>query len=420
MGQNPTGRPDPHKPKRPPAKPSPLTVTLTIITDPPQSLVLINGEQRGTTDSEGKLQLSKLALGHYDIEVRKDGYGNVTRGFEAGPETPTVVFKLTPTLETDVKQFGSLVGAGKLTGPQAPNALDLVNNLSSRYPDRPEIVAMRSTLYGKLMERADQAVSSTGANWRGIARDDIVRGHDSAAAALALKTGDKRAASREAYLAGTLALYDWETGPHTSSGNEDGAPKPDQGQPIKQTADGEPAGLSAARANLERAVEMEDAWALAQYQLGNVMLLSGDTAAAEARFVKAVQSEPQWVIGHAGLGAGHYANRKYKESIAEYQKAIEIDPKYAAAYAGLGLARSAKGDTNAGIKDLQHAMELDPSSGLPHLNLGIIYAQSKKAKETSHAEEELKLAIEKNQQNLEFQNSIAEKLISDLQKKKKK
>jgi Tfp pilus assembly protein PilF len=165
---------------------------------------------------------------------------------------------------------------------------------------------------------------------------------------------------------------------------------------------------------------MEDAWALAQYQLGTVMLLSGDTAAAEARFVKAVQSEPQWVIGHAGLGAGYYANRKYKESIAEYQKAIEIEPKYAAAYAGLGLARSAKGDTNAGIKDLHHAMELDPSSGLPHLNLGIIYAQSKKAKEASHAEEELKLAIQKNQQNLEFQNSIAEKLISDLQKKKKK
>src|SRR5215469_14866169 len=98
MAQNPTGRPDPRKPRKP-TKPTTVTVTLTIITDPPESRVFVNGEERGTTDSEGKLQLSKLALGHYDIEVRKEGYSNATRGFEAGPETPTVVFKLTATLD---------------------------------------------------------------------------------------------------------------------------------------------------------------------------------------------------------------------------------------------------------------------------------------------------------------------------------
>src|SRR5215467_15878410 len=86
MAQNPTGRPDPKKPKKPANKPTPITVTLTIITDPPESRVFVNGEERGTTDSEGKLQLSKLALGHYDIEARKPGYSNATRGFEAGPE----------------------------------------------------------------------------------------------------------------------------------------------------------------------------------------------------------------------------------------------------------------------------------------------------------------------------------------------
>src|SRR5262245_16336155 len=105
MAQNPTGRPDPNKPKQPANKPTAVTVTLTIITDPPESRVFVNGEERGTTDSEGKLQLSKLALGHYDIEVRKAGYASATRGFEAGPEEPTVVLKLTATLESDVKEY---------------------------------------------------------------------------------------------------------------------------------------------------------------------------------------------------------------------------------------------------------------------------------------------------------------------------
>jgi tetratricopeptide (TPR) repeat protein len=414
MAQNPTGRPDPRKPKKPANKPTPVTVTLTIITDPPESHVFVNGEERGTTDSEGKLQLAKLALGHYDIEARKDGYSNATRGFEAGPEPPTVVLKLTATLEGDVKEFDSLVAAGKLTGPDAPNALDLVNKLSALHPDRSEVVGMRSSLYEKLMERANASAASTGSNWKGIARDDLVRGHDASTAALTLKAGDKRAGSREAYLAGVLALYDWETG--SRAGPEDGGSKPDSGG----HTDGSPAGLAQARANLDRAVEQEESWALAQYQLGTVMLLAGDAASAETHFIKSVELEPHWAVGHAGLGAAYYANKKYKESVAEYQKAVETDPKSASAYAGLGLARSAKGDTNAGIKDIQRAVELDPNSGLPHLNLGIIYAQSKKAKEASHAEEELKLAIQKNQQNLEFQNSVAEKLISDLQKKKKK
>jgi tetratricopeptide (TPR) repeat protein len=376
--------------------------------------VFVNGEERGTTDSEGKLQLTKLAMGHYDVEARKDGYGNVTRGFEAGPEAPTVVLKLTATLEGAVKEFDSLIAAGKLTGPEWPNALDLVNKLSAMDPDRSEVAGMRSSLYEKLMERANATSATTGSNWKGIARDDLGRGHDAAAGALTLKVGDKRAASREAYLAGVLSLYDWETGSRAAAGPEDGGSKPDSGGHMEEQA-----GLAKARANLERAVEQEESWGLAHYQLGTVMLLAGDAALAESHLVKAVQFEPQSSIAHAGLGAAYYANKKYKESVAEYQKSVEIDPKSAAAHAGLGLARAAKGDTNGGIKDIQRAIELDPNSGLPHLNLGIIYAQSKKAKEASRAEDELKLAIQKNRQNLEFQNSIAEKLISDLQKKKK-
>src|SRR5499427_1116328 len=122
LAQDPTGRPtDPKNKKNPapakkqPAKSNePFTVMLTVLTTPPGSTVLVNGEERGVTNEERKLQLDKLPLGHYNIEVRKEGFNNVTKGFEAGTESPTVVFKLEPKLDDYIKEFNGLVTAGKL------------------------------------------------------------------------------------------------------------------------------------------------------------------------------------------------------------------------------------------------------------------------------------------------------------------
>ena len=44
---------------------------LTVLTEP-GSEIYVNGEARGITNSEGKVQFDKLALGHYSIEVRKE------------------------------------------------------------------------------------------------------------------------------------------------------------------------------------------------------------------------------------------------------------------------------------------------------------------------------------------------------------
>jgi hypothetical protein len=53
------------------------------------------------------------------------------------------------------------------------------------------------------------------------------------------------------------------------------------------------------------------------------------------------------------------------------------------------------------------------------LNLGIVYSQSKSKKDWPRAEEEFKKAIQMNAQNLEFQNSAAERMLGDVQKRKK-
>jgi tetratricopeptide (TPR) repeat protein len=383
-----------------------MTVILTILTDPPGCQVLINGEAKGNTNSEGRLIFPRLPLAHYEVEVRKDGFGSMKKGFQAGTESPTLVFKLIASLDDQVNQFNQLVGAGKLTGPESPNAFDLVSGVSAKYPDRAELVSIRSTLVSKLTEIADASVNATISKWRGVTRADIERGQSVSECLAKLKSEDNRAAARVAYLTGVLAMRDWLAGPPGASSAAQGKPAPDF--------------LAQARDSLGAAVQADGSWSAASYQLGRLLLFSGSADAAQASFIKTTQLEPNWAPGHVGLADAYYAAGKRKESVAEYQKAVKLDPANARASAGLGLARWSTGESKDGLKDIERAIQLDPSTGLPHLNLAIVYADSKKKKERDKAVEELNEAIRRNPDNLEFRNEIAARLIAGIKERDKK
>lgn len=412
FGQDPTGQPTgptkggkkpPKQPPKTPAKPDPFTVTLTIITDPPESTVFVNGEERGVTNAEGRIQLEKLALGSYSIEARKEGYTSSIRGFQAGPEAPTIVFKLQPDVSGYTKQFDELVATGKIAGPETPNALAVVNELASKYPDRPELVRMRGTLATKLIEANTPIVNKTIFNWRVVTREEIARGLENATTAQTIKSDDNRIQAQALYFKGVLGLRDGLAGSPTSTG---------EGTNGAET-------IKTAKSDLEKATEVDASWAPAWYQLGMANLNLGDGPGAEAAFIKATTLEPRWAIVYAQLGTAYYIGGKYKESIDAYRKAIGLDSGLAAAYAGLGLARTMKGERE-GIKDVEKALQLDPKSGLPHLNIGIILSQPKRTrKEMDRAAEELKTAIQKNSGNLEFQNRVAEQILAGLQTPKK-
>ena len=422
MAQDPSGRPPGTTPrnKRPVKKPAgrvepqPLTVTLTVLTEPPESAVYINGEQRGVTNSEGKIQFDKLPLGQYSIGVRKEGYNPLLRGFQAGTESPTLVFKLTPSLDDVIKEFNTLTAEGKLTGPDTPNALAMVNDLAAKFPDNPEIVRMRGVLAAKLSESVGLAATRTTSGWRGVKREEVASAAETAKTAATLKSDDKRIQAQAAYFGAVLSLLD-----HYSGGGSSNAGASQNGE-----TGPEGAVLSEVKGELERVIELDDTWVAPRYQLGHVLLELGDARGAEAVFLRVTQLEPRWPLAHASLGSAYTAGNKYKEAIDAYRKAIELDASLASAHAGLGLARALKGESKEGIKDIQKAMQLDSSSALPHRNLGIVYSQIKKGKEgkkeITQAIDELKMALSKNPQNLEFRNKTVEKLISDLEARRKK
>jgi tetratricopeptide (TPR) repeat protein len=416
FAQDPSGRPTDTKGKKPPAKkpgktePLPVTVMLTVLTEPPGSEVYVNGEQRGVTNSEGKVQFDKLALGHYSIEVRKEGYRPMLRGFEAGSEAPTLVFKLEAKLDDNVKEFNSLVAAGKLTGPDTPNAFELVEKLATTYPDRPEVAQLRTALSTKLMETVTPVIIQTATSYRAVTRDQMVHALDSAMNALALKKDDARIQSEAAYLRGVVALREWQVAGAASQAKGEGSAQGD--------ATGSVTGPAAARAEFENSLKLDDSFTAARYQLGVVLLASGDAAGAEAALVKTTQQEPQWASAYTALGSAYYGEGKFADAITAYQKAISIESGNTDAVAGLGLARVMKGEKD-GSKDIERAMKLNPGSALPHLNLAIVYSQSKNKKDWSRAEDEFKKAISMNPQNMEFQNGSAERMLSEVQKRKK-
>ena len=416
LAQDPTGRPDP-KGKKPPANPKknpvktepvPITVTLTVLTTPPESAVFVNGEERGVTNAEGKIQFEKLALGQYSIEVRKDGYNPVQRGFAAGSEAPTLVFKLEPKLDDYIREFNGLVAAGKLAGPTSPTAFELLQRLTVTYGERAEVTTLKSVLAAKLSETVTPIITQTVANWRGTTRDQMVIGLDASTNSLTLKKDDARVQAQAAYLRGAIALRDWQVAGA-------GPAKPETGQ---GDATGSVAGPAAARAEFESAVKLDDSLTAARYQLGVVLLASGDAAGAEAALVRVTQQEPRWAAAHVALGQAYYGGGKFKEAMDSYQRAIAIEPNNAAPVAGLGLARIMKGEKD-GLKDIERAIKLDSNAGLPHLNLAIHYAQSRNKRDWSRAEDEFKKAIQLNSQNLEFQNSSAERMLAEVQKRKR-
>jgi tetratricopeptide (TPR) repeat protein len=379
------------------------TVILTVLTEPPLAAVYINGERRGATNGEGRIQFEKLPVGHYSVEVKKEGYHPMLRGFEAGSESPTLVFKLEPNLEDILKEFDGLVAAGKLSGPNSPNAMELIERLSAKYPGRPEADRLRGVLAAKFTETVKPVIAHTVSEWRTVTRSELGQALDGTMNALAVRKDDLRFQADAAYLRGVLALHDWQTG-----GRIKGATGGDGGDL-----------LATARAELEKAIALDENFAAARLQMGSVSLGLGDAPAAEAAFTKVVQLEPQWMHARLGLGATYQAQAKYKEAIDAYKRAAEVDAKSAAALSGVGLARVSKGEKD-GVKDLERAVQLDPSSAIAHYNLGMTYAQAKDKKQVAKAEGELKMAMQLNPSNSEFANSVAEQRIADLNSKKKK
>jgi tetratricopeptide (TPR) repeat protein len=372
--------------------------------------VLIDGEQRGASNTEGRLVIERLRLGHYTVEARKDGYRAMTRGFNAGTEAPTIVLKLEPDFDPYNKQFDELVAAGKLIGPDSPNAMLIVNDLSTRFPERPEVQRMRGVLAARLADAIAPVITNSATSWQAVSRDQLARAAEAANTALTLRKDDNRLRAEAAYLKGAVIFRDWQASASGATGTDDGRLRTGD-------AEGGDTQLTQARAEFETAVQADAAFAPAQLLLGMTLTAMKDWFPAEQAFLKVTQLEPRWAQASVSLGMVYAGQGRYQNAIEAYRRALTIEPQNVRATAGLGLARVMRGEKD-GVKDCERAAQTDPASATAQLYLGLALAQSKDKKQRQRAEQVLQKAIELNAKSVEFPTRLAEQAREDLKKKK--
>jgi len=138
---------------------------------------------------------------------------------------------------------------------------------------------------------------------------------------------------------------------------------------------GTQAGNEAAADLLGKAVELDPAFAAAQYALGVAHLALGNRWKAAAQFRASTQLDPTFPEPYKALGDLFLAapRRLFDQAVEAYQKALELRPFYADAYVGLGDGRAAKGEVDAAIASYQKALLYNPGNPKVHMSLGRIY-----------------------------------------------
>ena len=131
--------------------------------------------------------------------------------------------------------------------------------------------------------------------------------------------------------------------------------------------------------NLERALEAQRSLVdkqptntAAQIDLGNLLLLSGDTAGAEAAYRKASELDPKSVVAHFNLGLVLQREGDNSKALKEYKAVLTLDPKHAWAHYRTGEIQESRGLRGTAVKSYAQAFALDPTLRFADVNPSVI------------------------------------------------
>lgn len=178
-------------------------------------------------------------------------------------------------------------------------------------------------------------------------------------------------------------------------------------------AQAETGAYDAARASLERALDIDPESPIAHFNLAEVMRRQGRyadafeqyrrTVALDPNYAKAylglgqvnrqqgrpamesfrqaVRSDPLLAEAHIGLGRESLERRQAGEAAGHFLQALRVDPDSAEAHLDLGLARARQGLQEEALAAFRQAAALDPASPEAHYNLGVALARQGRTRE---------------------------------------
>jgi len=137
-----------------------------------------------------------------------------------------------------------------------------------------------------------------------------------------------------------------------------------------------------AKAEAQKALEMDDTLAEAQASLGYVNLMyDWDWSAAKTRLTGAIELNPGYTVARNLYAAYLAIIGQFDEAIAEMKQATELDPLSVRLQYELGNYLRWSGRLDEAIEQLQKTLEMDPNSGVAYGHLGFCYAQKKRHEE---------------------------------------
>ena len=145
-----------------------------------------------------------------------------------------------------------------------------------------------------------------------------------------------------------------------------------------------------------KAVQFDQEFYLAFYQLGVLEKKMGNSDQAIDYFNKAITIKPDFHKAWFTLGTSYEVDNNLDSAIVKYNKAIELNPGYTKAYGNLGNIYTLQEDYDSAKDVLLTAIQIDPTYADGHLRLGVVFSQQELFFEAS---EQFKKATEYDENN---------------------
>ncbi len=114
----------------------------------------------------------------------------------------------------------------------------------------------------------------------------------------------------------------------------------------------------------EAAVNLRPADAIANNALGGALLSLGQPAQAISSLQIAIQSRPDYFAAYYNLGNAYATLGQFWQAISRFRKAVQLKPDDSMAEANLGAALAELGELASAETHLERALELDPRNQL--------------------------------------------------------
>ncbi len=124
-----------------------------------------------------------------------------------------------------------------------------------------------------------------------------------------------------------------------------------------------------------KAVQFDQNFYLAFYQLGVLEKKMGNSDEAIGYFNKAIKIKPDFYKAWFTLGTSYEVDNNLDSAIVKYNMAIELNPGYTKAYGNLGNIYTLLEDYDSAKDVLLTAIQIDPTYADGHLRLGVVYSK---------------------------------------------